>query len=103
MVTKDKDQHAEISRRLFESEILNDVLMIQVFQNFALQLQSFYSGRLTTTVPVVVRPRNLDLFYSNHFAGGGVQRDVHLAIRAPADELTPNPFEDRYRMNVSPK
>ena len=100
-VIKDKDKHAKISRCLLESEVLDDVLMIQVFQSLALQLQRLHNRHLTTIVPVVLCPRNLDLFDSNHFTGGGVQRDVHFSIRTLADEFSSNPFEDRYHEAVS--
>ena len=102
MAIRDKDQHAKISRCFFESEILNDVLVIQVFQSLALQFQRLHNCHLTAVVPVALRPRDLDLFHSNHFTRSGVQRDVHLAIRALADELPSNPLEDRCRIRVSP-
>jgi len=101
MICRGNDQHAEVSRRLLESEILNNVLMIQVFQSLALQLQSLHDCYLTTVIPVALRPRDLNLFDCNHFTSGGVQRDVHLAIRPLADELSSNPFEDRCHVIIS--
>ena len=75
--------------------------MIQVFQSLALQFQRFHNCHLTTVVPVALCPRNLDLFDGDHFAGGGVQRNVHLTVCALANELSSDPFEDRCRTTVS--
>ena len=99
---RDNDEHGEIPRCLLESEILNDVLMIQVFQGLALQPQPRrLRDRVFAVVLVVPRCRGLDLFSSNYFTGGGVQRDVHLAIGALPDEFSSNPLEDRCHVIIS--
>ena len=100
-IIRDKDRHAEISRCFLESEILNDVLMIQVFQSLTLQLQRLHDCHLTAVIPVALRPWDLDLFDSNHFTGCGIQCDVNLAIRALANELSSNPLEGRCSIRVS--
>jgi len=94
------DQHVEISRCLLKSKIPNDVGVIQLFQNFTLVSQCLRDRCLAITAPVVIRPRDLDLFYSNPFTGGDVPRHVHFTVRALADEFSPNPFEDRCRVVV---
>ena len=76
--------------------------MVQIFESFTFQFQRLHDCHLTTVIPVALCPRDLDLFDSNHFTSGGVQRDVHLAIRALADELSANPFKDCCRIVVSP-
>jgi hypothetical protein len=39
MEIEDKDEHAELSRHLLKSKILNDVLMVQIFESFTFQFQ----------------------------------------------------------------
>ena len=96
-----KNQHAEAPRRFLESEILNNIWMIQILQSFVLELQCLHHHHLTTVVHVVSCSLDLDLFDGKHFASGGVQCNINFAVRSRVDEPSSNPFEDRYGTIVS--
>ena len=68
--------------------------MIKILEGLTLQLQCLHDCDLPRIVLVTRRPGNLNLLYSNHLSGGGIQRHVDATEIALPDKLTPNPFED---------
>ena len=74
--------------------------MIQAFQSIALQPQRAHCCCLTTS-HAVLRPRDLELFDNHHSTASGVQRDVHSAVGVLPNELSSDPFEDRYHITIS--
>lgn len=73
--------HAQEIGSPFESQVLHDVGMVEVFQCLTFKLQSLNDADLTLIVPISISPWDFDLLYSNHFASRRVQSQVYATIR----------------------
>ena len=89
--------HAEESWSLLETEILNDVGMVQILEGLALQLESFHHGDLSRIVHIAVRSWDLHLLDGDHLSSVGVESKVHLAISTFSNKLSTNPTEYGYQ------
>ena len=72
MTIRNRDQHAEISGRLFKPEVLNDMRVIQLLENSTLLPQRFHDCHLAAVVPVLLGSWEFNLFDGNHFTGGSI-------------------------------
>lgn len=79
---------------LFETEVLDDVGVIEILERLDLGLERVHDTLLTTVFAIAFGGWQLDLLDGNHLTSGCVQREVDPSISALADEVTLHPFED---------
>ena len=93
--------HAEVIGCLFESQVLHNVEVIQVFQGLALRFKCFYDCLLPRVLAVTRRSGHFDLFDGDHLSGRHVHGEVDAPEVALADQLAAHPLEDRYKDLIS--